>query len=148
MGGNIRKFQFCGKDTLQLPARREAFATLKEWLVSIAEEVSLPEKTRKQLLIAADEIFTNIASYGFPSGNGTAGVAVEFDMQKRELVLTFSDAGVPYNPLEAPSPDTSVPLAERKTGGLGIFMVRRLMDLVEYRREDGRNVLVLKKRLD
>ena len=93
MNQDIRRFQFNGEDALLLPARREAFTTLKEWLNSIAEELELPVKTRKQLLIAADEIFTNIASYGYPSGDGTAKVVVEFDMAQAELTLIFSDTG-------------------------------------------------------
>ena len=146
MNQDIRRFQFNGEDALLLPARREAFTTLKEWLNSIAEELELPVKTRKQLLIAADEIFTNIASYGYPSGDGTAKVVVEFDMAQAELTLIFSDTGVPYNPLETPPPDISRPLAEREVGGLGIFMVKKIMDSVEYRREGSRNILALKKR--
>ncbi len=145
MSGEMRKFQYYGEEALQLPAKREAFATLKEWLLSIAEEMALPARNRKQLLIAADEIFTNIASYGYPSGEGTARVSVAFDMEKRELILTFSDTGIAYNPLEVPAPDLSIPLAEREAGGLGIFLVRKLMDSVEYRRENGCNVLILKK---
>lgn len=144
---DIRKFLFNGKNTLQLPARREEFATLREWLNSIADELELKDKTRKQLLIAADEIFSNIAGYGYPAGNGSADVAVEFDMVNRELALTFSDNGIPYNPLETPPPGLDKPAAEREIGGLGVFLVKKLMDQVSYRREKDRNILILKKRL-
>lgn len=147
MSQEKRRFQFNGEDALSLPARREAFTTLQEWLNSIAKELELPGKTRKQLLIAADEIFTNIANYGYPSGDGSAKVAVSFNMQKAELEMIFSDSGIPYNPLEARPPDLSQPLEKRTAGGLGIFLVKKLMDTVEYRRENNQNILVLKKRL-
>lgn len=144
----IRKFQYQGRSALQLPAERGAFATLKTWLSDIAGELELSEKTRKQLLIAADEIFTNIATYGYPRQGGSAEVKVEFDIAQQILTIEFIDAGVAYNPLESAAPDVSKPLAERQAGGLGIFMVKKLMDSVEYRREDGCNRLILKKCLN
>ena len=63
------------------------------------------------------------------------------------LSLTFADRGVPYDPLSAPPPDLSRPLAERAPGGLGLFIVRKTMDAVDYRRDGDRNVLTLTKRL-
>ena len=63
------------------------------------------------------------------------------------MSLTFTDSGVPYNPLEADPPVLSKPLAERAAGGLGIFLVKKLMDTVTYRRDGDQNVLVLSKHL-
>lgn len=147
MPNDIRRFHYNGADALSLPARTEAFVTLKDWLGSIADELTVTPKTKKQLLIVADEIFTNIASYGYPRGDGTAKVAVEFDMSTETLILVFSDEGVAYNPLETPPPDITKPLAERQIGGLGVFMVKKIMDTVEYRRENDSNVLVMTKKL-
>ncbi len=148
MPDSIRHFQYQGSDSLSLPAEREAFNTLKDWLSGIAEELKLPARSRKQLLIAADEIFTNIASYGYPKGGGKANVSVEFDCSANELTVTFSDSGIAYNPLESELPKLDKPLAERPVGGLGLFMVKKMMDSVEYHRRDERNVLILKKRLE
>ena len=145
MNPEIRRFRYNGEDTLSLPARRETFATLREWLTSIAEELGLPDQARKRLLIAADEIFTNIANYGYPAGDGDIRIAVAFNIGKMELELTFSDRGIPYNPLDAQAPDLTRPPQERKAGGLGIFLVKKLMDRVSYRREDGQNILVITK---
>jgi len=144
---NIRKFKHNGEDFLTLPAETARYVELKAWLEEIASELALEPKLRRQLLIAADEIFTNIASYGYPSGDGMATVAVEFDMDDRALTMTFTDNGVEYNPLEVPPPDVTLPMAERTVGGLGIFIVRKIMDEVAYRRENGTNVLVMKKRV-
>ncbi len=143
----VRTFLYQGQAALRLPARRETFITLKEWLTEIAQEMHFADKVRKHLLIVADEIFTNIASYGYPSTEGEATVAVAFDPDIAELTLTFSDAGVPFNPLETKEPDVTAPLAERTIGGLGMFMVKKLMDEVAYRHKDGKNILVLKKRV-
>lgn len=145
MPDNIRKFQYHGKDSLSLPAERNAFITLKTWLSDIAQELELTEKMTKQLLIAADEIFTNIASYGYPQEGGTAEVTVEFNFSQRLLSMTFSDNGIAYNPLESSAPDISKPLVERQIGGLGVFIVKKLMDSVEYRRENNLNILTMTK---
>lgn len=142
-----RNVPFNGENTLSLPARREAFAVLKNWLERIAAGLDLPPETKKHLLIAADEIFTNISNYGYPSGGGMVEIAAAFDPEQAVFSLAFSDSGIAYNPLEAPPPDLDKPLAEREPGGLGIFMVRQLMDTLDYRRENGRNILVLKKRV-
>lgn len=148
MSDEIRKFQYHGKDALALPAERDAFLTLKTWLSGIADELSLPDKIKKQLLISADEIFTNIASYGYPDKDGMAKVEVVCDLRTQILRMTFFDSGVPYNPLETPDPDVSKSLDSRKIGGLGIFMVKKLMDSVTYQREDQQNILILEKHLE
>ena len=82
---NIRRFKYNGEDSLVLPAQAEAFTTLSLWIEGIADELAVPFKTKNQLLIAVDEIFTNIASYGYPTSNGSATVVVEFDMVKEIL---------------------------------------------------------------
>jgi len=133
---------------LTLPALRESFAALKEWLERLFPGMAVPPDAGKKLLIAADEIFTNAASYAYPTGTaGTVEVTVESDPARTEITLTFSDSGIAYNPLDAPPPDLGKPLAEREPGGLGIFLVKRLTDAQEYRRENGRNILVLKKKM-
>ncbi len=144
---SIRTFLYQGNEALCLPARREAFTTLKAWLGEIAEEMQWADKLRKQLLIVADEIFTNIANYGYPSTEGNTTVTVSFDTDRAELMLCFTDRGIAFNPLETTPPDTTSPLAKRPIGGLGMFMVKKLMDEITYRREAECNILVLKKRL-
>lgn len=121
--------------------------TLTERFSEIADAWSIPESQRNPILIAVEEIFGNIVFYGYPKGNGSVNVTIEFHRSERMLILTFSDSGIPFNPLEVSDPDVNAPLSERKIGGLGVFMVKKLMDSVEYRRESDRNVLTLKKRL-
>ena len=62
-------------------------------------------------------------------------------------MITFIDKGVPYDPLTRPDPDITLSAEERQIGGLGIYMVKRSMDDLAYRREDGRNVLTIRKRI-
>ncbi|MBR4467169.1 MAG: ATP-binding protein, partial [Clostridia bacterium] len=101
-----------------------------------------PMKAQYQISVMIDEIYANIASY---SGASQAEVAFDFDEGSRTVTLTFTDDGKPYNPLEAKEPDTSLSADERPIGGLGIFIVRKTMDEVDYEYREGKNVLTLKK---
>jgi anti-sigma regulatory factor (Ser/Thr protein kinase) len=103
-----------------------------------------PPKVKNQIMIAVDEIFSNIARYAYDVGIGNATIRVAAD---DDIIVEFEDSGMAYNPLTADDPDTMLPAEERELGGLGIFMVRKLMDSVEYRREGNKNILTLIKRL-
>lgn len=132
--------------TLTVPARREAFAALSAWLEARLAPLNPSPKARRQLLVAADEILTNVASYAYPP-DAPGELQVSLRHAEGTLSLTFADRGVPYDPLSAPPPDLSLPLAERAPGGLGLFIVRKTMDAVAYRRDGDRNLLTLTKRL-
>ena len=134
--------------TLTVPARRDAFEQLRARLSTAAAQLRIPERETDHLLIAADEVFSNIAAYAYPDGGGTVEIRLTANADGTELSLAFSDRGIPFDPLAVKPPDTSAPLADRKIGGLGIHVVRKLMDQLVYRRaEDGRNILTLTKRL-
>ena len=130
---------------LILRAEIAEFDRLRTWLQNIAQQLKLPEELTSRLLIAADEVFTNISAYAYPGTTGQVEVSAE--QAGAELRLIFKDAGKPFDPLQTEDPDTGIPLSERKIGGLGIFVVKKLMDKVEYRRENGRNILILTKRM-
>ena len=100
-----------------------------------------------QLDVAVEEIFVNIASYAYSTEADSAVVCVEASPDPASVTITFMDSGVPYNPLENPDPDISLPLRDRKRGGLGIFMAKQYMDDIAYQYKDGQNILTLKKRL-
>ena len=148
MTTEIKTFCYNGNPQLIVPADRGEFATLQQWLLSIAAELDMQERIRKQLMICCDEIFTNIASYAYPDRNGSVTVTVEFVSETKSLRIIFSDSGTAFNPLEISEPDTSSALSERKVGGLGMFMVKKMMDSVEYCRQDGKNILTLTKCLE
>ena len=105
-----------------------------------------PPNVRNHIGIAVDEIFSNIANYAYDPEVGAASVrvAVSDDM----ITMEFQDGGTAYDPLSKDDPDVSLPAEERSIGGLGIFMVKNIMDVVEYRREGNNNILTIKKRLE
>ena len=143
-----KTFCYNGDPQLIIPADRGEFPVLQQWLVSIAAELDMQERIRKQLMICCDEIFTNIASYAYLDGNGSVEITTEFVAETQSLRIIFSDSGTAFNPLEISEPDTSSALSERKIGGLGMFMVKKMMDSVEYCRQDGKNILTLTKCLE
>lgn len=147
MENSIQTFTHNGKDHLSIPAERKEFVLLQSWLSDIAATLTIPKKIKNAVLLASDEVFTNIASYGYPDGTGYVNIWVSFNIADQQIILTFVDSGLSYNPLTAAEPDTSLPLPERGVGGLGLFLVKKLMDSVEYRREDDKNILTLKKRV-
>ncbi len=109
------------------------------------EAADCPMKPMTQIEIAVEELFVNIASYAYKPGSGTADICFEALDDPKGAVITFIDSGVPYDPLKKPDPDTKLTAAQRQIGGLGIYMVKKSMDDVAYRYEDGKNILSIKK---
>ena len=112
---------------------------------TILEEAGCSAKTKMQIDIAIEEIFVNIATYAYPSEGGQAVIELETDKDGKIVKITFEDQGVPYNPLENEDPDITLPAEERPIGGLGIFMVKNIMDEVSYEYADGKNRLTIMK---
>ncbi len=102
----------------------------------------LPGDGAWPLQLALDEVLSNIARHG-SAGDEAAAIEVAIEYRNGALELTVSDDGPAFDPLQLPEPDVLAPLEERDPGGLGVHLVRRLMDHVEYRREGGRNRLVM-----
>jgi sigma-B regulation protein RsbU (phosphoserine phosphatase) len=97
------------------------------------------------LNLALEEILTNIISYGY-TDNREHEIQVRLSVQPGEVRVYVEDDGQPFNPLEAPEPDITKPLEERTIGGLGIHLVRKLMDGLDYKRQGDRNLLIIRKK--
>ena len=111
------------------------------------EALDCPMKTQLQIDMAIDEIFCNIASYAYGEAAGDASVLFNYDEEKHQASITFADSGVAFNPLEMKEPDVTLSAAERKIGGLGIFLVKKTMDEMVYQRQEGKNLLTIRKTL-
>lgn len=109
------------------------------------EGVGCNMKTQMQIDIAVEEIFVNIAHYAYVSEIGSVELCIEIIEEPLSAVITFSDNGIPYNPLEKADPDVTLSAEERNIGGLGIYMVKKSMDGMEYKYKDGKNILCIKK---
>lgn len=102
-------------------------------------------KVQAQIDIAIDEVFSNIANYAYAPDTGRALVRIETCREPASITLTFKDQGVAYNPLEKKDPDVTLALEEWEIGGLSIFMVKKSMDKMFYRRRGRQNVLTVFK---
>jgi len=111
-----------------------------------ADSNGLPAPVRRSLNVALDELLTNTTVHGFGGKVGGA-VSVEVQLQKDRVAVTITDDGKPFDPFDVAAPDTALPVADRPLGGLGLHLVRGLLDEVSYERRSGRNVVFLAKRL-
>ena len=111
-----------------------------------ADAHALPASVRRSMNVVLDELLINAIVYGFPEG-ARGEVTVEAELLADRVRVTLTDDGRPFDPFAVAAPDTGLPLEERRIGGLGIHLVRRMMDEVSYHRRDDRNVVVLGKRL-
>lgn len=128
-------------------ARIENIPEVTAFIGDVLEAWDCPMKAQMQIELAIDEVFANISSYAYDREGGEATVRVDFDEPAREVAITFIDGGVPYDPSQKPDPDVTLSAEEREIGGLGIFLVKKTMDSMEYARVDGKNVLTIRKRI-
>ena len=106
------------------------------------ETFEVPRNLSAKLMVAADEIYSNIVRY-----SGATEAQIRILKEGDTLRLVFRDNGKPYNPLDAKEPDTTASAQERAIGGLGIFMVRKMMDAVDYEYTGGMNKVTLTTKL-
>jgi len=106
----------------------------------------LPIRDLRAMNLALDEILTNVISYGYDDHHEHR-ITVRLSLAHGELIAEVEDDARPFNPLEFPAADTEKPIAERPIGGLGIHMVRKLMDQLEYQRQHAGNLLVMRKKI-
>lgn len=132
---------------ITLAATVENIAAATDFVTEQLEMLGCPMKAQMQFSIAVDELFGNIAYYAYPSGGGTATVQVCAREEGRQVIVTFMDEGIPYNPLAKEDPDIALSVEDRPIGGLGIFMVKKSMDDMQYRYEGGKNILSIIKNL-
>jgi len=127
---------------LSIDAKTENLDSVLDFINEHIEHCSM--KIQNQIGIVIDEVFANISAYAYDPDVG--GVTVRIKAED-DIIIEFEDNGVPYNPLSNEDPDISLDADEREVGGLGIFMVKNIMDSVEYKRDGSRNILTIKKQL-
>lgn len=105
------------------------------------------EALRFKLRLSIEEAVENVVRYAYDGGIGWLEVGTSLDHDSLVLTVELRDAGVPFNPLDLPDPDINLPAEERKVGGLGIFLCKKMMDDIHYCYADGNNVLTMTKRI-
>jgi serine/threonine-protein kinase RsbW len=119
------------------------FAHLTEFATEFSREHQLPDEERARLLIILDELFTNVVNYGYESATEKGHIDVALSLRSGRLIIEFVDDGRPFDPLTSAAPDLNLPTDERPLGGVGIAIVRALVDEIGYRWDGNRNRLTL-----
>lgn len=131
----------------RLRARPGETRPVEGWLQDFASRASLPAAVRHAFDLALEEWLSNIIKYAHANPEGEHWIDLRFLAGAGCARVEVEDSGREFNPIQAPLVDTTEPLETRGIGGLGLHMIRQSMDSVEYRREGGRNILTLDKRL-
>lgn len=131
------------KTEITVEALPENLYSVQDALAPLLDECGFSLEARINLNIAIEELFINIASYAYAPETGKAVVTAETD--SGGISITFSDRGKPFDPLAKPDPELDEQHQVQRVGGLGIYMVKQSMDKIEYRRQDGCNLLTIRK---
>ena len=146
------EFIYNGKKDCSYTKEKEFKADVKElneiqdFVTNELEKQNCDSKIIKNINLAIEEIFVNIASYSFKEKNGNCLLKINFDGDKT-FNFIFEDNGVKFNPLDNKDPDTSLTAEERTVGGLGIFLTKKIMDRVDYKYENSKNILTISKEI-
>ena len=130
--------------TLTLHNNVQEASLLAPFIETIAMENGLDHSLTMELNLAVEEAVVNVMEYAYPQGE-TGEVTIEVSVADGLLDINIIDSGMPFDPTGKSDPDTSLSVEERSVGGLGIFLVRQLMDTVSYHRTDEKNILSFTK---
>jgi len=130
---------------LTLPNDVQTVPQLNIFIDEACHAVGFDQSLTMQMNLALEEAVVNVMNYAYPKG--TRGeVVVEAHVDQERLKFTIVDKGVPFDPTAHNEADTTLSLEDRPIGGLGIFLVRQLMDFINYEHVDGKNILTLHKK--
>ena len=136
------------KFELKVDVKTDSLGIINDAVENSMREAGASSASIISIDVAIDEIFSNIIFYSGLKEDEKALIRVTIDDgDERMITMEFIDTGRAFNPLERPEPDVTKPAEEREIGGLGIFMVKKSMDHVSYRNEDGKNILTIMKKI-
>ncbi len=129
-------------ERVELPATVESIEAFRSLVAGVATTRGITGIPQGMLLMALEELLTNIVYYAYPP-DAPGVIAVEIDPGDRDLVMRVRDRGAPFDMTQKPEPDLSLGVDDRPVGGLGVFLVRKVMEEVRYERLGDENVLHL-----
>ena len=132
--------------TVRITNQRDQIDTVRKFFDDYSKENKLTEKTVHDIQMALDELLTNIVNYGYEDTDEHQ-IDVHFGVNDDTVKVEIVDDSKPYNILEKDNPDISLSMEDKPIGGLGIFLIKKLMSNVDYYTEEGKNHLVMIKEL-
>ena len=127
--------------SLKVSAKMENLGRLIESVSGCAKAQGFDQERISKIELAAEEALVNIIRYAYPEGPGDVEMICKMDGGR--FVIEIIDWGIPFDVAAMPDPDVNAGIPEREPGGLGIFLMKKVMDEVRYRREHDRNILTL-----
>lgn len=116
------------------------------FIEKIGNELGLSTELILNLNLVLEEAVSNVIFYAYPKGENHI-ISLSVSKTDNRLVFVLTDSGSPFDPTKIPDADTTLPANERQIGGLGIFLIRQIMDKLEYQRTNGKNVFIMEKQL-
>jgi sigma-B regulation protein RsbU (phosphoserine phosphatase) len=135
------------RKSIVLPNNVQEVPRLTAFVQEVCETVGFNDSQNMQIQIAIEEAVVNVMNYAYPPGQ-YGDVTIEAASNDVQLKFTIIDTGKPFDPTVQPEADTTLPANERRIGGLGIHIVRQIMDSINYERIDNLNVLTLRKEIN
>lgn len=135
-----------GKIQFVLENKTEELSLLSAKVETMADLWDFPPLLTMNLNLVLEEAISNIIFYAFDD-DSEQKISLTIEYEDKTLSILIRDSGKPFDPTRQRPPDITLPAEERSIGGLGIFLINKLMDHVVYGREDNMNVLTLKKSL-
>ena len=133
------------RQSLTLPNDINTIPQLSEFIEGICEELNLDMSLTMSLNLALEEAVVNVMEYAYPV-DVQGDVTIDAIANETHLVFIISDSGIPFDPTKKEKVDTTLSAEERSIGGLGIHLVREIMDSVDYEYRDNKNILTLRKK--
>lgn len=135
-----------GPLSVTLVNQRSEIERLSRFVDAYGEANDLPPDLTFAMNLALDEVLTNIILHGYDDQREHT-ILVQLGLVDDTLSAEVEDDGRPFNPMDAPPVDVDAVIEDRPIGGLGIHIVRSTMDVLEYRRQEGRNIFIMRKRI-
>ncbi len=111
------------------------------------EKAGFTYKDILRLKVCIEEVFINVAHYAYGEATGDVDIGIEHDVANNQVIFSFVDSGLQFDPLAKEDPDITLTAQERQIGGLGIFICKKIMDDIQYNYENGKNILTMTKKI-
>ena len=131
----------------QVEAKMELIDQMINPIISSLEEIKVDHKKIYQINLALEEILVNISKYAYPGNEGVIDISFEISDNPKQLRVVIKDKGKDFNPLEKEDPNLDASVEKRKIGGLGIYIVKNMVDDIKYQRLNNENILEFIKNL-
>jgi len=135
-------------ETLVLPASLDSLEVIRKHVQKAAADAGLEKKDSYRLLLAVDEVATNIITHGYLEAGVDGRLEVKVEADGGHLTIALGDTGPAFDPTKVPEPDVNQPVEERKVGGMGLYLAIRNVDQFRYQRvgDQNKNIFIMKRK--